>query len=97
MGLKKGMTNNTKGRPKGKPNKTTEEIRTMIQNFISDNLDTLQEDFDKLDSKDRLVFIERILKQVLPAPLTELERLTDEQLDELIYKLKMQNDERKTA
>lgn len=88
MGLHKGTTNNPNGRPKGKPNRTTDELRVMVQNFIDDNLQTLQADFDKLEPKDRLTFIERLLKHVLPAPLQELDRLTDEQLNELINRLK---------
>lgn len=93
MGLHKGTTNNPNGRPKGKPNRTTDELRVMVQNFIDDNLQTLQADFDKLEPKDRLAFIERLLKHVLPAPLQELDRLTDEQLNELINKLKAKNNE----
>ncbi len=93
MGLHKGTTNNPNGRPKGKPNRTTDELRVMVQNFIDDNLQTLQADFDKLEPKDRLTFIERLLKHVLPAPLQELDRLTDEQLDELINRLKAKNNE----
>ena len=91
MGLQKGMTNNPNGRPKGKPNRTTDELRAMVQNFIDANLQTLQADFDLLEPKDRLNFIDRLLKHVLPAPLQELERLTDEQLDELINRLKKQD------
>jgi len=88
MGLHKGTTNNPNGRPKGKPNKTTDELRVMVQNFIDDNLQTLQADFDKLESKDRLNFMERLLKHVLPAPLNELERLTPEQLTDLYNRLR---------
>jgi len=88
---KKGTVNNPNGRPKGTPNKSTDELRTLLQNFIDDNMETLQADFDKLEPKDRLNFIDRLLKHVMPAPLQELERLTDEQLDELITRLKKQD------
>jgi hypothetical protein len=91
MGLKKGcIPNNPNGRPKGKPNRTTDELRGLFQSFIESNIETLQTDFDKLEPKDRLSFMERIAKLVLPAPLNELQRLTDDQLNELIYKLKNQ-------
>ncbi len=63
----------------------------MVQNFIDTNIETLQADFDQLEAKDRLTFIEHLLKHVLPAPLQDLERLTDEQLDELIERLKAKN------
>lgn len=91
MGLQKGNTNNPNGRPKGKANRTTDELRSLLQNFIDANIETLQNDFDQLEVKDRLTFIERLLKHVLPAPLQELERLTDDQLDQLINRLKKNN------
>ena len=95
MPFKTGISGNPNGRPKGSPNKTTDEIRTMLQDFISDNLETLQADFEALEPKDRLTFIERLFKYILPAPLNELERVTDDQLDEIINKLKKQNHEHK--
>lgn len=88
MGLKKGMTNNPNGRPRGKPNKSTDELREIVQKFLEDNLETMQKDYDSLEPKERLAFIEKLFKHVLPAPLQELERLTDDQLDELINRLK---------
>ena len=38
MGFKKGEVTNPKGRPKGKPNKTTAEIREAYQKLVEDNL-----------------------------------------------------------
>jgi polyhydroxyalkanoate synthesis regulator protein len=81
---------NRSGRKAGVQNKTTNELRMLVQDFIEDNLHTLQKSFDKLEDKDKLNFIEKLLKHVLPTPLTELERLTDEQLDIFIHKLKTQ-------
>lgn len=95
--MKKGHTNNPNGRPKGKPNRSTDELRNLLQSFIDANIETMQADYDSLEPKDRLNFIERLLKHVLPAPLQELEKLTDEQLDTLIYKLKTTTNDRKTA
>ncbi len=81
---------NRKGRKAGKQNKTTNELRMLVQDFIEENWQTLQKSFDRLDDKDKLNFIEKLLKHTLPAPLAELERLTDAQLDILIHKLKTQ-------
>ena len=78
---------NTKGRPKGKANKTTEELRDLLKRFIDNNLDKLQDDFDKLDPKDRLAFIDRILKHVLPAPVQDITQFSEEDLDILINRL----------
>ncbi|HDP55268.1 MAG TPA: hypothetical protein ENN24_06275 [Bacteroidetes bacterium] len=79
---------NRKGRPKGSPNKTVEELRSAIKHFIDDNLETLQADFDKLEPKDRLAFVERLLKHVLPPMVTSLEQLSEADLDILLNKLK---------
>ena len=82
------------GRPKGSANKTTIEIKEFLTNFISDNLNTFQSDFDQLGSKDRLNFMERLLKIIIPRPqdikqnepLREIclpEWLNDEWIDEV--------------
>ena len=87
---------NRKGRKAGTPNKSTNELRMLVQDFIEHNWHTLQKSFDKLDDKDKLNFIEKLLKHTLPAPLTELERMTDAQLDAFIQKVKQQQHEAHT-
>ena len=86
----KGNTENInkKGRPKGTPNKTTEEIRALLQEFLSKNLEDIQDSYNSLEAKDKLTFIDRLLRHVLPPVLHPLERLTPDQLDEVILKLK---------
>ena len=84
----KGISGNPSGRPKGKKNRGTEEMRSIIRKFISGNIDQVQSDFTSLDPKDRLILFERLLRHVLPAPVDELERLSDEDLDRMIEKLK---------
>lgn len=90
MGQKKGHTGNPNGRPKGSQNKTTAEVKNLLLAFVSTNLDTLQDDFNKLDPVQRLNFFEKVLKFVIPtkAEVTDLEALTDEQLDRIINELK---------
>ena len=87
MGLPKGKTNNPGGRPAGKPNRSTEELRGIVQSFVEANIENLQNDFDALEPKDRLAFIERMFKHLLPPPLT-LERLSDGDLSRMIEALK---------
>lgn len=79
---------NRKGRPKGSPNKSVEEVRNLVQQFVENNLETLQADFEQLEPKDRLMFIERLLKHVLPSPIASLEQLSESDLDILLDKLK---------
>ena len=67
MPFQKNKVSNPAGRKKGTPNKSTDELRNVFTSFLTINLETMQSDFDKLDPKDRLSFIERIAKMVLPA------------------------------
>ena len=89
-GLKKGQTNNPAGRPKGKPNRTTTEIKALVVQFIGKNITTLQKDFDQLEPKDRLAFIEKILKYAVPTMTqnqVDFSKMTEEQIDEIVNKL----------
>jgi HPt (histidine-containing phosphotransfer) domain-containing protein len=88
---------NRKGRPPGSPNRTTDEVRAMLQTFLEANLDDIQVQYDQLDAKEKLAFIDKVIKHCLPAPLHELQRLSDDQLDELINRLKDENKIRKIA
>jgi hypothetical protein len=77
MGLPKGKTNNPAGRPEGSINKTTKELREMITAFVSDNWETVQEDFQALEPKDRLQFFDRMLQYALPKLSTQTIELTE--------------------
>ena len=66
MGLKKGMTNNVNGRPVGSKNKVTVDLRKRINDFLNDNWETLQSDFEQLEAKDRVNFYEKLLQYGLP-------------------------------
>ena len=87
MPFRKGKSGNPKGKPVGTKSKTTEEIRGIFQTFLEANLETMQADFDKLEPKDRLQFIEKVAKMIIPAPIT-LESLNDAALDALLDRLK---------
>jgi len=89
----KGVSGNPTGRPKGTPNKTTSEIRKLFAEFISANIDNLQSIFDKLDPKEQIMVIERFAKIILPPPIDELETLSEEQLEQIITKLKNEQNE----
>ena len=66
MAFKKGNSGNPKGRPAGSANKTTEAIRATVNQFISDNLPNIQNEFDQMESKDKLEFLNKLLAYVLP-------------------------------
>lgn len=48
-----GKIANPHGRPKGSPNKITSKVKEVIDKFYFDNAETMQEDFNKLDAKER--------------------------------------------
>lgn len=69
MAFTPGHSGNPTGRQPGIPNNATADLRQFIQHFIDDNRERIQADFDDLDPKDRLAFIEKLLKYVLPRQL----------------------------
>jgi ribosome-binding ATPase YchF (GTP1/OBG family) len=92
MGLKPGMTNNPAGRPKGTANVVTKELREQLKEFVSFNWKRFERDFKKLKPLERAQLFEKLLKFVIPAMKESdvnfnLERLTDEQLNQLIDKI----------
>jgi hypothetical protein len=68
----------SKGRPKGAPNKTTAELRLMINQIISTNLETIQEDIKKLTPKNRIDVIINLLQYVTPKMKTTNTNTEDE-------------------
>ena len=88
----KGHTNNPNGRPAGKPNKVTGSLRQMINEFLGDNWQQMNNDFKALEPKDRITFYEKLLQYGLPklqntTLSTDFEKLSDEQLDFVINEL----------
>ena len=87
-GPPKGISNNPSGRPKGSKNKVTAELKTFIARFLKKNSKTLQQDWDKLSSYQRVVMTEKLLPFVLPKVN---DGITQEEIDEFL------NTIRKTA
>ncbi len=80
----------TGGRTAGTPNRTTKDFREQINSFLDKNWPKVQHDFDAMEPKDKLLFIEKLLKYTLPtlsSVAVDYERLSDAQLDLLIDKL----------
>lgn len=95
MSFKKGR-NKTGGRQKGSENKITSDLRGQIKQFVEGNFNEVVSDWKSLPvGKDKLTFYMNLIKFVLPQlsnmqVLTPLEKLTDDQLDEVIKKLKQE-------
>lgn len=92
MGLRKGQTNNPKGRPKGTPNRATTEMRKWLKCFLDENQKQIEDDFKALEPHQRLQMFERLLQYTLPkmqsvSASIDLSTLTEEQIDTIISEI----------
>ena len=90
--MEKGHTNNPNGRPKGKPNKITQDVRGWLSAVIDKNRKQMERDLKALEPKDRLQMLEKLMQYVVPkqqAVSTEIDfaKLSDDQLDAVIDQL----------
>jgi hypothetical protein len=93
MGLSKGMTNNPNGRPKGVPNKSTNDLRQWVGEFIEGQREQIVKDWQALEPKDRIIMFEKLMRFVLPTLQattlqTDFDKMTDAELDYIIDGLK---------
>ena len=94
MGLKKGQTNNPLGRPKGKPNKVTVELREVIQGVLNEEMtpSKLRNTLKQLDPERRLAYLIKLTDFVLPKLKQtdlnlDIESLSEQQLDLIIARI----------
>lgn len=64
--IKPGEIKNPNGRPKGTPNRTTAEMKEFIAAVLSENLDRMREDFEKMTPATRWTLLEKYGKYVIP-------------------------------
>ncbi len=64
--MEKGHTNNPNGRPKGIPNKVTQNMREWISALIDNNREQIEEDLKALEPKERVQMFERLMQYVVP-------------------------------
>lgn len=55
------------GRPKGSPNKSTQEIKDAFQLLLSNSLPQLIEDVNNMEAKDRATFLLKLSDKILPS------------------------------
>ena len=65
MGVFKGKPNLT-GKPKGAINKSTKVARDFILKIVTDNLETIENDFKQLEAKDRIKLTIDMMTFVIP-------------------------------
>ncbi len=102
MAPRKGTTNNPKGRPVGVLNKATKGMRERVNAFLDETFEEVVQDFKKLESKDKLLFYTKLLSFGLPTLKAvehsgeikgQLDKLSDDQLNELIQTVLAKVDE----
>lgn len=98
MAFKKGQSGNPSGKPKGTKNKTSELLRGKISQFIEMEFKAIQKDFKKLSPKDRAKLFIDLVPFVVPKLQSvsmdlNLEKLTEDQLDQIINELKSRANE----
>ena len=64
--MEKGKTNNPNGRPKGKPNKITQDVRQWLSTVIDKNRRQMERDLKALEPKERLQMLEKLMQYVIP-------------------------------
>lgn len=64
--MPKGISNNPAGRPAGRPNKLTAEVRVLLKSIVSDELQRLPEMLDGMSDKDRAGLLVKLLPYTLP-------------------------------
>jgi hypothetical protein len=82
------------GRPKGAKNKVSGQIRDRIQVLFDTNFETIQDDLESLEPKDRLKFMTDLLPYLLPklqsttySQKIDLDSMDEEDLDILIDRI----------
>jgi DNA phosphorothioation-dependent restriction protein DptG len=53
-------------RKKGVPNRTTQQVKQMINDIINQHLETIEDDLEKLEPKERVKCIIDLMRFVLP-------------------------------
>ena len=86
MARKKGTTK-TGGRVKGTPNSVSESIRQSLLTLLSANMEQLKTDIKGMELKDRANTLISLAKHCT-APAMNPEKLTTEQLEQIIKYLK---------
>lgn len=93
--MKKGITNNPNGRPKGKPNKVTTDMKKLIMHVLSeytgaDSEVSFGSDFKNLDGGERVKVALKMMEFVIPKlQRTTIDDKTDRrsEMDNLIANL----------
>jgi hypothetical protein len=91
--FKRGQSGNPAGKKPGTKNRTSEQLRKALREFVDQNFEDLQDSYNSLEPKERLRFFNDVLKFVLSPPVNP-ERLSESQLIQIIEYLKNNQNEK---
>lgn len=85
-------TPKTGGRVKGTPNKVTYSLKEWIISLIDKQRTQIEQDLQKLEPKERLQMIEKLMQYVIPKQAAQqvkldFDSMTDEQLQQLVEEI----------
>jgi hypothetical protein len=87
-----------RGRPKGKPNKTTAEIKEIITRIVGNQLERLEADLDKLrktNPEEAMKIANKLIDYVVPKQTKiDLEGEINHKIDKLVIEIKTNNGKR---
>ena len=94
---KPGVINNPKGRPKGKANKITADLKLRIKSFLDDNFETIESDFKSLEPVQRTQFYEKLISYCVPKQSSndvslDINSMSELQLDQVINRIISKSD-----
>jgi hypothetical protein len=87
----------TGGRKAGTPNKATANIKARISRLIDERFDSINNDLNELEPKERVTVYLKFLEYVLPKQREQkidLSLLTDNQIDDLLNRALFKLDSR---
>lgn len=93
MPFKPGISGNPAGRTPGSKNKAQAEVRELIEEIFKENREEIKAAFEKLEGRDKVRAATELLPYIVPKMQSvsnsiNWEDLTEEQLDEIIERLK---------
>ena len=79
------------GRQKGSLNRIPSNLKATIQGIVERQFETLEEDLEQMDAKDKVSLVLKLVEYVLPKQREtkiDFNSLSDDEIDSLINKLK---------
>ena len=94
------MANNTGkkfgGREAGTKNRFTSELKTLINDFLNDEFESIKDDFRSLPARDRLFFYDKLLSYCIPKNKEEVEESEPFAEQPLFFEMKSYTIDEKT-